>query len=154
MIATVNILDLIDAEEEVVLVEFQLPNRLAIDKLNAVGADLAEYVRDNPDGTNTIAAFVTPNERILFESMGFPAGVTIEDRSTSIRLRRAQARPGLASNPITPPKASSRRWSLLRATMACWKLRCAMHLIPNLPWRPSSQMAEHRKTPSAPPSSM
>ena len=69
-------------EEELALVEFQLPNRAAIDQLNAVGADLAEYVRDNPDGTITINAFVTPSERAQYEAMGFPAGVTVEDRST------------------------------------------------------------------------
>ncbi|MFN3979205.1 MAG: M14 family zinc carboxypeptidase [Caldilinea sp.] len=68
--------------EELALVEFQLPDRLAIDQLVELGADLAEYVRDNPDGTITINAFVTPRERAIYESMGFPAGLTVEDRST------------------------------------------------------------------------
>ncbi len=79
--------------EEVALVEFQLPNRAAIDQLLDLGADLAEYVRDNPDGTITINAFVTPSERALYESMGFPAGATIEDRSTweAVRAEREAA---------------------------------------------------------------
>jgi hypothetical protein len=68
--------------EDQALVEFRLPNRAAIDQLVALDADLAEYVRENDDGTVTINAFVTPDERALYESMGFQAGATIEDRST------------------------------------------------------------------------
>lgn len=64
------------------LVEFVLPNQAAIGQLNAVGADLAEYVHDNPDGTITINAFVTSGERAQYEAMGFPAGVTVEDQTT------------------------------------------------------------------------
>jgi len=80
-------------EEELALVEFQLPNRAAINDLEALGADLAEYVRDNDDGTITINAFVTPRERAQYEAMGFPAGRTVEDRSTweAARAERAAA---------------------------------------------------------------
>lgn len=75
-------LDIPPEAEELALVEFVLPNRAAIDQLNAVGADLAEYVRDNADGTITINAFVTPGERAQYEALGFPAGVTVEDQTT------------------------------------------------------------------------
>jgi uncharacterized repeat protein (TIGR01451 family) len=67
---------------EEALVEFNLPDRAAADELIAQGADLAEYVRDEPDGTITIAAFVTPAERLYIESLGYAAGRTVEDRST------------------------------------------------------------------------
>lgn len=64
------------------LVEFHLPNREAVDLLAATGADLAEYLRENADGTVTVNAMVTPSQRAYYESLGFRAGVTIEDRST------------------------------------------------------------------------
>jgi hypothetical protein len=64
------------------LVEFRLPNIWAVDELVALGADLAKYLRQNDDGRVTVNAFITPDERALYESMGFQAGATIEDRST------------------------------------------------------------------------
>jgi uncharacterized repeat protein (TIGR01451 family) len=67
---------------EEALVEFNVPDRTVADDLIAQGADLAEYVRDEPDGTITIAAFVTPAERLYIESLGYRAGRTVEDRST------------------------------------------------------------------------
>ncbi|HET6771645.1 MAG TPA: M14 family metallopeptidase, partial [Actinomycetota bacterium] len=74
------------------LVEFNLPNRAAADDLIAQGADLAEYVRDEPDGTITINAFVTPAERLFIESLGYPAGRTVEDQSTyEARMAERQA---------------------------------------------------------------
>ena len=56
------------------LVEFFLPNAGAIDQLLELDADLAEYARPNDDGTITIHAFVTPEERALYESLGFRSG--------------------------------------------------------------------------------
>jgi uncharacterized repeat protein (TIGR01451 family) len=67
---------------EEALVEFNLPDRAAADDLIAQGADLAEYVRDEADGSITIAAFVTAAERVYIESLGYPAGRTVEDRAT------------------------------------------------------------------------
>ncbi len=64
------------------LVEFRLPNREAIDLLAGVGADLAEYMRENEDGSVTVNAIVTPSLLAYYESLGFQAGATIEDRST------------------------------------------------------------------------
>lgn len=64
------------------LVEFRLPDREAIEQLLTAGADLAEYLRDNEDGSVTANAFVTPSLRSYYESLGFSAGATIEDRAT------------------------------------------------------------------------
>jgi uncharacterized repeat protein (TIGR01451 family) len=73
-------------------VEFNLPNRAAADELIAQGADLVEYVRDEPDGTITINAWVTPAERLYIESLGYPAGRTVEDQSTyEARMGERQA---------------------------------------------------------------
>ena len=69
-------------DESQALVEFRVPDEAAIEQMLALGADLAEYVRKNDDGSLTINAFVTPGERALYESMGFQAGATIEDQST------------------------------------------------------------------------
>ncbi len=79
---------------EEALVEFNLPDRAAADALIAEGADLAEYVRDEPNGTITIAAFVTQPERLYIESLGYPAGRTIEDAST-YAARRAERQAAL-----------------------------------------------------------
>lgn len=70
------------ATEDEALVEFRLPNREAVDLLVGVGADLAEYLRENEDGSVTVNAIVTPSRRAYYESLGFQAGATIEDRST------------------------------------------------------------------------
>jgi len=64
------------------VVEFRLPNREAVGLLAAVGADLAEYLRENEDGSVTVHALVTPGLRAYYESLGFQAGATIEDGST------------------------------------------------------------------------
>jgi uncharacterized repeat protein (TIGR01451 family) len=73
-------------------VEFNLPDRAAADELIAMGADLVEYIRDEPDGTITINAWVTPAERLFIESLGYPAGRTVEDQSTyEARMAERQA---------------------------------------------------------------
>ena len=69
-------------DEDKALVEFTLPDLEAVDHLVALDADLAEYLRQNEDGTVTVNAFVTPAERAYYESLGYRAGATIEDRST------------------------------------------------------------------------
>ncbi len=99
------------------LVEFRLPNRDAVDQLVALGADLTEYVRQNDDGTVTVNAIVTPEERAYYESLGYQAGATIEDSSTwaAARAEReaamaaeaaaknaAQAGPKAAPRPLAP----------------------------------------------------
>ena len=52
-------------------VEFTLPNAQAVDDLVALGADLAEHVQRNADGTVTVSAIVTPEERAYYESLGY-----------------------------------------------------------------------------------
>ena len=42
------------------LIEFTVPNRAAVEELVDLGADLAETVNDNEDGTATVFAYVTP----------------------------------------------------------------------------------------------
>lgn len=68
--------------EDEALVEFRLPNLEAIEQLIALNADLTEYLRMNEDGSVIVHAIVTPSERALYESLGFAAGMTIEDRAT------------------------------------------------------------------------
>ena len=77
-----TVLPLSAAGEEEALVEIHLPDRPAMDDLVNMGADLAEYLRENPDGTVTVNAFVTRTERLFLESKGYRFGRTIEDRST------------------------------------------------------------------------
>ena len=71
-----------DAEENEALIEFQLSDRAAVDGLVALGTDLAEYLRENDDGSVTVTAFVTPSECAYYESLGYQAGATIEDQAT------------------------------------------------------------------------
>ncbi len=63
-----------------VLLEFRLPDRAAVDRMMDAGADLAEYLRENADGSVTVHALVTPDERAGFAAMGFQPGAIIEDR--------------------------------------------------------------------------
>ncbi len=70
------------ATDEVALVEFTLPDAQAVEDLLALDPDLAEYVRQNDDGTVTVNAMVTPEQRAYYESLGYKAGATIEDSST------------------------------------------------------------------------
>ncbi len=71
-----------EAEQTASLIEFRLPDRAAVDDLAARGADLAEYLRENEDGSVTVNAFVTPGECAEYEALGYQAGATIEDQST------------------------------------------------------------------------
>ena len=75
-------LPLSPAGEREALVEIHLANRSAIDGLLSLGVDLAEYVRDNDDGTATVNAFVTPSERAFLTAQGYVFGATIEDHAT------------------------------------------------------------------------
>jgi hypothetical protein len=77
-----NSLPLSDAADDEALVEINLPDREGIDNLLGLGLDLAEYRRDEPDGTVTVAAFVTPAERAFLESLGYRFGVTVENKET------------------------------------------------------------------------
>jgi hypothetical protein len=105
-------------DEAPALVEFRLPNVAAVDQLAALGADLAEYVRENEDGSVVVNAFVTPDQRALYESMGFVAGATIEDQSTweAAKAQRAaamaaeQAAKDAAEHPVAPVAPAAPRF--------------------------------------------
>src|SRR5262245_7076397 len=74
------------------LVEFQLPSRAAIPQLTAVGADLAEYVRDNRDGSITVDAWVTPAQQAQYEALGFPATGVVDSQADIDRGRAERQR--------------------------------------------------------------
>jgi hypothetical protein len=73
------------------LIEFNLPNRQAARELVLLGADLAETVNENDDGTATVHAYVTPQERKYYESLGFESGRTLEDYSTYLEQMEERA---------------------------------------------------------------
>ena len=73
------------------LVEFNVDDRSSIEEMLALGVDLAEYRRDEGDGTFTVAAFVTPAEQAFLEGLGFRSGRTVEDRSTWEARRQERA---------------------------------------------------------------
>lgn len=88
------------AGEEEALVEIHLPDRPAVDDLVNMGADLAEYLRENPDGTVTVNGFLTQTERLFLESKGYRIGKTIEDRSTW-EARRKEREEAMAAEGIS-----------------------------------------------------
>jgi hypothetical protein len=102
--------------EDVAHVEFTLPSAQAVDELLALDADLSEHLRQNPDGTVTVSAVVTPEQRAYYESLGYIAGATIEDSSTwaaaraereaAIRAERA-AQKAAVSKTLAPKFAPS-----------------------------------------------
>lgn len=85
-------------EEEEALVEIHLSGRKGVDELVEMGVDLAEYLRENPDGTVTVNAFVTRTERLFLTSLGYRFGATIEDRSTWDARRTERDRAIAAEN--------------------------------------------------------
>lgn len=84
------------AAEDEALVEIHLADRLGVDSLVNMGADLAEYLRENEDGTVTVNAFVTPTERLFLETAGYRFGATIEDRDTW-EARKAEREEAIAA---------------------------------------------------------
>jgi hypothetical protein len=102
-------------DEDQSLVEFKLPGREAIPQLTAAGADLAEYVRDNPDGTITVDAWVTPQQQAQYEALGFPATGVVDSQADIDRGRaeRRQTLDELANARSTLQSASHRAKSLL-----------------------------------------
>jgi hypothetical protein len=68
--------------EDRALVEFHVPDLGAVDDLVGRGADLAEYLRQNDDGSLTVNAFVSASQCAFYESLGYEVGITIENRAT------------------------------------------------------------------------
>ncbi|HET6551080.1 MAG TPA: hypothetical protein VFG79_21620, partial [Solirubrobacter sp.] len=75
------------ATDDPSVIEFTVPNDAAIDRLQRLGYDLAEYRRPNGDGTLTIAAVVTPEQRAQFEAMGYKAGDVVETPQSQAAVR-------------------------------------------------------------------
>ena len=70
------------SDEPESLVEITVDSRAEIDELLANDFDLAEYVRENRDGTVTVNAYVTASERSLVAQLGGKLGATIESPAT------------------------------------------------------------------------
>jgi hypothetical protein len=64
------------------LVEIIVEDRFQVDDLNDAGVDLAEYLRENDDGTITLNAFLTQAEMAALVEQGYTIGATIEDVNT------------------------------------------------------------------------
>src|SRR3954454_20216664 len=67
----------IAAADDDSLITFRLPNRAAVDQLQAAGTDLGERVQPNADGTVDVDAVVTPEEKAVLEAQGYKAVDTI-----------------------------------------------------------------------------
>ena len=69
------------------LVEVNLADRAALDQLVASGADLAEYLRQNDDGTLTVNVFATQDELDALAAAGYDLGAVIQDDQTYLDRR-------------------------------------------------------------------
>ncbi len=78
-----------DPEATEALVEVIVENRAQVDDLVGAGIDLAEYLRENDDGTITLQAYLSPAEIAAVRDAGYEIGETIEDYSTWL-IRKAQ----------------------------------------------------------------
>ncbi|HWK28628.1 MAG TPA: M14 family zinc carboxypeptidase [Solirubrobacter sp.] len=65
------------------LVEVIAKDRFQVDELVNANVDLAEYLRENDDGTITLNAYLTDAEMAKLEQQGFKIGATIEDADTA-----------------------------------------------------------------------
>jgi hypothetical protein len=71
-----------DDDSSVSEIQFELPNRAAVDTLNNMGADLAENVTPSTDGKVLVEAVVTKQEEAIYNAMGFKSVATVADEST------------------------------------------------------------------------
>ncbi len=81
------------ADDDDSLVTFRLPNRAAVDQLQAAGTDLGERVQPNADGTVDVDAVVTPEEKAVLEAQGFKAIDVVQgpDNTAALRAERNAA---------------------------------------------------------------
>src|SRR4051794_35891092 len=75
------------ADDDDSLVTFRLPNRAAVDHLQAAGTDLGERVQPNADGTVDVDAVVTPEEQAVLEAQGYKAIDVIQGPGHADALR-------------------------------------------------------------------
>ncbi|HSL12575.1 MAG TPA: M14 family zinc carboxypeptidase [Actinomycetota bacterium] len=66
-------------DQHEVLIEIVVEDRFQVDELNDAGVDLAEYLRENDDGTITLNAYLTPGEIDELEAQGYVFGEVVED---------------------------------------------------------------------------
>src|ERR1700745_3589663 len=78
------------ADDGTALVRFKLPSAAAVDQLNSMGADLAENVIPNGDGTVMADAVVTPEEKAQFQAMGYEPVQTLFDEEDAQANKRAR----------------------------------------------------------------
>src|SRR4051794_10635579 len=75
------------ADDDDSLITFRLPNRAAVDQLQAAGTDLGERVQPNADGTVDVDAVVTPEEKAVLEAQGYKAIDVIQGPGHADALR-------------------------------------------------------------------
>jgi hypothetical protein len=116
------------ADDGVTLTRFRLPDRAAVDTLNHLGADLAENVIPGADGTVYVDATVTPEEKAVYQAMGFVPVETLSNDATvaAVRAERnaaladeAAARANLkAGHAVTKAQGKSLAADTVEATRA------------------------------------
>src|SRR3954447_3984486 len=79
-----------DDQDQPGVIEFTVPNRAAIDNLQNLGYDLAEYTRPADDGGIVIDAVVTRAEELQLLAMGYDEGKVVETPEHDAAVR-AQA---------------------------------------------------------------
>jgi len=65
--------------EHEMLIEIVVQDRFQVDELVDLEVDLAEYLRENDDGTITLNAYLTPEEIEALEAKGYVFGEVVED---------------------------------------------------------------------------
>jgi hypothetical protein len=75
------------ADDGTSVVQFKLPNKAAIEQLEAQGADLDHGYLDAPGGGVLVSAVVTDAEKAQFEAMGYPAVKTLQTQADVDALR-------------------------------------------------------------------
>ncbi len=81
------------ADDDSSLITFRLPNRAAVDQLQAAGTDLGERVQPNADGTVDVDAVVSPEQKAVLEAQGFKAIDVVQgpDNTAALRAERNAA---------------------------------------------------------------
>ena len=69
-------------------VAFIVPNQAAVDKLQKLGYDLAEYKYAQNDGSIEINAIVTPEQQAQLEAMGYKADHVVETAADGDAARK------------------------------------------------------------------
>ncbi|WP_228484572.1 M14 family metallopeptidase [Microbacterium cremeum] len=84
------------ADEEVSVVEVQLPDHTELDRLVATGIDLDHAAHLNPDGTITAHAVATPSQVAGLNARGFTIGDTVHEEDDTVQVLQ-EREAGIAS---------------------------------------------------------